>query len=262
MNGPVRVGVLGCSSIARRRTIPALLACPDTVLTAVASRDWEKAKRLGAELGVAATGYDELLDRDDVDAVYLSLPTGLHVDWGVRVLRAGKHLLVEKPAATTATEARQLVRVAAEQNLVLRENLTFLRHSQHRTVRQLLDAGRIGQLRSFSGAFCFPPPPDGDIRYVPELGGGALLDAGVYPIRAAQLLLDHELRVAGAILCFDPARGVDVAGRALLAGGCRHGRRRIRVRIQLPVLVRVGGQHRTARCRIGRSHHRPRIDRS
>ncbi|MET7424041.1 Gfo/Idh/MocA family oxidoreductase [Dactylosporangium sp. NPDC005555] len=212
----VRFGVLGCSSVARRRSIPALVSHPGATLTAVASRDPEKAKAFAAEFGCAATGYDELLARDDVDAVYVPLPTALHVPWGLKVLAAGKHLLLEKPSATSAAGTRELVRAATERDLLLRENFTFLHHPQHATVARLLAEGRLGQLRSFSGSFCFPPLPATDIRYDAALGGGSLLDAGVYPIRAAQLLLGDDLTVVGGSLRVDGRTGVDVAGHALL----------------------------------------------
>src|SRR4051794_28780891 len=115
MGAQVRFGVLGCSSVARRRTLPALAACPSTTLTAVASRDPGKAEAFAAEWGCAATGYDELLARDDVDGVSLPLPAALHVPWGLRVLAAGKHLLLEKPSATSADGTRQLIRAAVSQ---------------------------------------------------------------------------------------------------------------------------------------------------
>ncbi|MFI5908339.1 Gfo/Idh/MocA family protein [Dactylosporangium sp. NPDC051541] len=216
MDERIRFGVLGCSSVARRRTMPAIAACPQATLSAVASRDPEKAKAFAAEFGGAATGYAELLERDDVDAVYLPLPTALHGLWGARVLAAGKHLLVEKPATTDAEGTRALVRAATTADRLLRENFTFAHHPQHATVARLVADGRIGHLRTFTGEFCFPPLPDGDIRYVPRLGGGSLLDAGVYPLRAAQLLLGDDLRVVGGALRMDPRRGVDVAGQALL----------------------------------------------
>jgi dTDP-3,4-didehydro-2,6-dideoxy-alpha-D-glucose 3-reductase len=212
----VRFGVLGCSSIAWRRTVPALLSCPQTELRAVASRDPAKAQRFAAEFGCVSTTYDQLLQRDDIDAVYVPLPPSLHLQWGLDVLRAGKHLLLEKPASTTAEGARELVRAADKHGLVLRENFTFQHHSQHRAVQNLLVAGRLGTLRSLSAAFCFPPLPENDIRYVGELGGGALLDAGVYPIRIAQLLLGEDLQVLGSTLRVDPVRGVDLGGHALL----------------------------------------------
>jgi predicted dehydrogenase len=213
---PVRFGALGCSTIAWRRALPAIAATPGSVVQAVASRDPARARRFAERFDCAATTYDGLLERTDVDAVYVSLPPALHEPWGSRVLRAGRHLLVEKPAATCAADLARLVRLAEEAGLVLRENFTFLHHPQHARVRQLLAAGRLGALRSLSAAFCFPPLPDGDIRYAAALGGGALLDAGVYPIRLAQLLLGDDLRVAGATLRCDPVRAVDVAGQALL----------------------------------------------
>src|SRR5262245_17265154 len=104
MGERVRIGVIGCSSVAWRRTLPAIAAGPQTTVQAVASRDPEKAKRFATQFDCVATTYEELLERDDVDAVYLPLPTALHASWGTRVLRAGKHLLLEKPAATTAAE--------------------------------------------------------------------------------------------------------------------------------------------------------------
>jgi predicted dehydrogenase len=219
MSATVRFGVLGCSSIAWRRCLPAMLTSPAATLVAVASRDPEKAKRFAGEFDCLPTTYDELLRREDIDAVYVPLPTSLHLPWGLEVLRAGKHLLLEKPIGTTAAEAAELIREAHDRDLVLRENFTFVHHSQHRAVRDLLAAGEIGEVRSFSAAFCFPPLPDDDIRYAPELGGGALLDAGVYPIRAAQFLLGDDLRVAGSALRMHPDRGVDIAGQALLVSG-------------------------------------------
>jgi dTDP-3,4-didehydro-2,6-dideoxy-alpha-D-glucose 3-reductase len=214
--GAVRIGVLGCSAIAWRRTLPAVAAGAETVVQAVASRDPAKARRFAERFDCAPTTYDGLLRRADVDAVYLPLPPALHTQWGARVLHSGKHLLLEKPAATRADDVRALVRLAGERRLVLRENFTFLHHSQHARVREIVASGRLGTLRSLSASFCFPPLPDGDIRYVENLGGGSLLDAGVYPIRLAQLLLGDDLRVAGSTLRHDRVHGVDVAGQALL----------------------------------------------
>ncbi|HWB35002.1 MAG TPA: Gfo/Idh/MocA family oxidoreductase, partial [Rugosimonospora sp.] len=151
-------------------------------------------------------------------AVYVPLPTGLHHEWVAAALHAGKHVLAEKPLATTLVAATELVDLAAKAELVLHENFMFLHHAQHETVRRLLDDGAIGTLRSFSAAFGIPPLPDTDVRYRPELGGGALLDVGVYPLRAAQLFLDGPLTVLGASLTGD-GTGVDLAGAALLRAG-------------------------------------------
>jgi len=182
----------------------------------VASRDPDKAKRFADRFGCDPTSYDGLLKRDDVDAVYVSLPTAMHTPFGEEVLRSGKHLLLEKPVGTNAAEARRLLALAGELGLVVRENLTSVRHSQHARVRELIQAGRLGAVRSMSAAFCIPPLRAHDIRYVAALGGGALLDVGVYPIRLAQLMLGDDIRVVGSTLRLDPTLGVDLAGQALV----------------------------------------------
>ncbi|MEU0793268.1 Gfo/Idh/MocA family oxidoreductase [Amycolatopsis sp. NPDC005961] len=211
----LRLGALGCSSIAARRTLPAAAAVGELALTAVAARSPEKAAEFAGRFHTAAMTYDELLDSGDVDAVYVSLPTSLHHEWTRKALLAGKHVLCEKPLTLNLEQAVDLAELATKQNLVLRENFTFIHHPQHTRVRDLLDAGRLGELRTFTASFGIPPLPADDIRYQPSLGGGALLDVGVYPLRAALFLLGPDLRVTGATLRFDEG-GVDVAGHALL----------------------------------------------
>ncbi|KZB88346.1 Gfo/Idh/MocA family protein [Amycolatopsis regifaucium] len=218
--GPVRLGVLGASSVARRRTLPAVAAAPNVVLTAIASRDKGKAARMAGEFGcVAAADYDAVLASADVDAVYLPLPAALHHRWALAALAAGKHVLVEKPMATTAAETSELLDAAARRGLVIRQNLTYPHHRQHATVRDLVEAGRIGPLMEFHSAFCIPPLPASDIRHRAELGGGALLDVGVYPISAARFFLGDELEVAGAVLRWDAEYDVDMGGAVLLRSG-------------------------------------------
>jgi NDP-hexose-3-ketoreductase len=212
----VRIGVLGCARVARRRFLPAAAAVPELELTAVASRTPERAAEFAAVFGgEAVTGYRRLLERDDVDAVYVPLPTGLHHDWVRQALHAGKHVLAEKPLATDLAEATELVELARRTGLLLRENLMFLHHSQHAAVRELVAGGEIGDLRSIAAVFGHPALPENDVRYRAELGGGSLLDVGVYPIRLAQFFEAGPWRVAGAVLRPGP-RGVDVAGNALL----------------------------------------------
>jgi NDP-hexose-3-ketoreductase len=213
----VRMGVLGCASIALRRVIPAMKEAENVELKAVASRDPAKARDVARRFGCdVAEGYDDLLARPDIDAVYIPLPTGLHAHWASRALTAGKHVLTEKPLACDHPTALALVNQATKAGLWLMENYMFLHHSQHRKVRDLVAEGRIGELRVFTARFGIPPRDAADVRYRPELGGGALLDVGVYPIRAASYFLGTELDVIGSVLRLHPTRGVDVAGHALL----------------------------------------------
>ncbi|ASO20657.1 putative dehydrogenase [Actinoalloteichus hoggarensis] len=216
MSGRLGIGVLGCSAIAWKRTLPAFEAEPGIEIVAVASRDPAKARTFADRFDCAATDYAGLLAHPEVEAVYLPLPPSLHLSWGAEVLRSGRHLLTEKPMATTAAEARELIALGAELGLVVRENSMFVHHAQHARVREVVAEGRLGTPRSLRAAFCIPPLPSTDIRYAPDLGGGALLDTGVYPIRAAQLLLGDELTVVGAVLRCSSVTGVDIGGQALL----------------------------------------------
>jgi dTDP-3,4-didehydro-2,6-dideoxy-alpha-D-glucose 3-reductase len=210
------MGVLGCADIAIRKILPAIVGLDRAELVAVASRDRAKADRVAARFGCAGiAGYHNLLDREDIDAVYVPLPPSLHHEWVTRALRAGKHVLAEKPLTTTYQRTVELVGLASELNLVLAENYMFLYHSQHDAVRQLVDGGTIGSLRVFSSSFGIPPLNPASFRYQPGLGSGSLLDVGVYPLRVAQLYLSARLEVLGASLRMG-ATGVDVAGSALL----------------------------------------------
>ncbi|MWA03673.1 gfo/Idh/MocA family oxidoreductase [Actinomadura sp. LD22] len=211
------VGVIGCADIARRRAIPALRTDPRVRLVAVASRSEAKAREFAAEFGCAAVvGYADLLARPDIDAVYVPLPSGLHDEWAGKALRAGKHVLSEKPLTTGAAATGRLVATARDRGLALMENFMFVHHAQHRRVLGLVADGAIGEVRALHAAFTIPRRPDDDIRYQADLGGGALLDVAGYPIRAARMLLRGPLSVAGAVLRHDPELGVDLGGAALL----------------------------------------------
>jgi predicted dehydrogenase len=213
----LNVGVIGCADIAQRKTIPAILGEPAMRLVAVASRSPERAAEFASRFGCApVTGYQALLERSDLDAVYIPLPPSLHAEWIGRALAAGKHVLAEKPLATSPAEAAELVAAARAGGRLLMENFAFLHHSQQASVQRLVAMGSIGELRSLSAEFGFPPLPADNIRYQRHLGGGALLDAGVYTLRAASLFLGPRLGVAGAALRVAIGSQVDVAGAALV----------------------------------------------
>ncbi|MFD8483948.1 Gfo/Idh/MocA family protein [Kitasatospora sp. NPDC059673] len=216
MTDPLRIGVLGCAEIARRRMLPAIAARPGLRLTAIASRDPERAEPLAAQYGCRATDYRALIESPDVDAVYVPLPIALHAQWVAAALDAGKHVLAEKPltADPAATAALQLR--AEERQLVLQENVMFVHHPVHEQVRRLVADGAIGELRMFSAAFAIPALPADNIRHRPELGGGALLDVGYYPVRAALHFLGPELTVAGAALHHGAGSAVETSGAAVL----------------------------------------------
>lgn len=216
---PVRLGVLGCADVADRRVLPAVASTGCCRVVAVASRESGRAGDFAARHGAdAVTGYDALLAREDVEAVYLPLPPALHAEWIGRALLAGKHVLSEKPLTLSAADTGRAVELAAARGLVLRENFMFCHHTMHDAVRRVVGSGAVGELRSFSATFAIPHRTAHDIRYRRELGGGALNDVAGYPLRAALMFLGPDLTVRGAALRGGPGPAdVDMGGAALLS---------------------------------------------
>lgn len=211
----VRLGVLGCADIAWRRLLPAVAAAPSVTVAAVASRDPDKARRFAERFHCTpVTGYGPLLERDDLDAVYIPLPVGARRPWVEAALSRNLHVLSEKPLTTDGESAAYLVGEARRRGLTLMENFAFRHHSQHLAVARLVREGAIGAVCSLMCEFGVPERADDDIRYDPGLGGGALFDVGVYPLGIAHTMLGDDLRVAGAVLGF--GRGVDLSGGVLL----------------------------------------------
>ncbi|MET8005479.1 Gfo/Idh/MocA family protein [Nonomuraea glycinis] len=210
------MGVLGCADIAWRRTIPAM-AAGGARLVAVASRSEDKARRFAGRFACQAVrGYERLLERPDVAAVYIPLPNALHARWTEAALLAGKHVLVEKSFTADTATARRLTELAAARGLLLMENFAFLHHSQHATARRLVLEGAIGTPRQITADFAIPPGTLSALRYRAGLGGGALLENGTYTVRAARLFLGPDPVVAGGMLWRDAADGVDLGGGVLL----------------------------------------------
>jgi len=217
---PVRIGVLGIASIARRMAIPAIrFSSTRFELAGLASRDASRARDAAAEWGCPAYGsYEALLEDPSIDAVYIPLPNGLHHRYVMQALKNRKHVWVEKSLGCDHAEVKEMVRTARERDRVLLENFQFRKHSQLSSIRSLLNEGAIGELRSVRVSFGFPPFKDAhNIRYDPALKGGALLDAGTYPLKIAPYFLGEDIEVTAATLSFDPVRKVDIWGGGMLA---------------------------------------------
>lgn len=177
----------------------------------MASRDPDKAQDFAVQFGCEAVlGYENLLDRTDIDAVYMPLPTGLHDEWIPRCLDAGKHVLAEKSIANHPASAERMVARARARSLVLMEDYMFLYHRQIATVQRMLAQGEIGTLRVVRTSFGFPPLAKANFRYDEVIGGGALLDAAGYTVRSAHLFGGDDLQVKGAHLHRDPERGTSL----------------------------------------------------
>jgi predicted dehydrogenase len=207
---------MGCSSFAQRSMIPALQECADTELVCVASRMQEKACEVGAQFDCdTVAGYSALLERDDLDVIYMPLPTGLHEEWCTKVLEEGKHLLVEKSFAMDLASAERMLAVAKKNNCLIFENFQFQTHSQWAKIKEYMNSGKLGEVHLVRSTFGFPPLPKDNFRWNKELGGGALLDAGAYMCKVSQLLLGTGLEVLGASLQMDEETGVDRYGEAM-----------------------------------------------
>lgn len=213
----MKIGILGTADIAFRRFLPALQKCKELTYAGVASRTPEKAKPfVEAFGGQVYDGYDALLADDSIGAVYVPLPPALHYEWGKKVLLLGKHLLMEKPFTTSLKQAEELLCLAREKGLAVHENYMFLYHSQLEYIKTLIAAGELGDIRLYRMSFGFPKRAEGDFRYNKDLGGGALLDCGGYPVRLALELLGDTARVTQAKLIQPTEYEVDLFGNAVL----------------------------------------------
>ncbi len=216
----LNIGVMGCAAIAQRSMIPAIIQTEGWKLTAVASRIMEKARQFADQFGCQAVeGYQAMLDRTDIDAIYMPLPTGLHHEWIIKSLKAGKHVLAEKSIAASYESACAMIDLARQNKLVVMEDFMFQYHSQHQFVFDLLKKGEIGEVRVFRADFGFPPLPDGNFRYDEEVGGGALLDAAGYAVRAVQFVMGDDFEVKAANLKMDPKSGTNIYGGAFMDNG-------------------------------------------
>lgn len=178
----VNWGILGAAKFAREHMAPAIHAAAGARLAALATSDPAKAAPFQAfcpDLRVH-DGYEALLEDPDVEAVYIPLPNHLHVDWAVRALLAGKHVLVEKPVALHADEIEPLIAMRDQTGLVCAEAYMIVHHPQWQRVRTLLSEGAVGRLRRVDGAFSFDNRDMANIRNRAETGGGSLPDIGVY----------------------------------------------------------------------------------
>jgi D-xylose 1-dehydrogenase (NADP+, D-xylono-1,5-lactone-forming) len=208
----VRWGALSTARI----TVPVLAgarASDRVEFVAVASRDRERAERFARQHGIgrAYGGYATLLEDPDVDAVYISLPNALHVEWTLRALEAGKHVLCEKPMSRRAAEVEAAFDAAERAGLVLSEGFMWRHHPQTHLVERLVGAGTIGRLRTIRASFSFQLAAvhgPADTRFDPALGGGALMDVGCYCISATRLFGGEPERVHGEQVVGDT--GVDV----------------------------------------------------
>lgn len=213
----IRIGVMGCANIAQRSMIPAILSLKDNFeLIAFSSRTNEKGIEFAEKFNTnVIIGYENLLDRKDIDVIYMPLPTGLHEEWIIKALVAGKHVIAEKSFAMNYDSAQKLIDIARSKGLLLMESFMFRHHRQHQFIWQKLRNNDLGSIRLFRSQFGFPPLDANNFRYNADLGGGSLLDAAAYTVRASQWFLGNKQEVQSAALYIDKDN-VDIFGNATL----------------------------------------------
>jgi predicted dehydrogenase len=179
----LRWGLLSTARI-NRLIIPAIRSSSRSEVTTVASRTLDRARAYAAEWTIARAlgSYDALLRDPDVDVIYIALPNSLHVEWTVRSLEAGKHVLCEKPLALSVEGVDRIQAAAARASRVAAEAFMYRHHPLTHAAEALVRGGRLGAVRGFKGAFTFPLTREGDVRLDPALGGGSLWDVGCYPV--------------------------------------------------------------------------------
>jgi dTDP-3,4-didehydro-2,6-dideoxy-alpha-D-glucose 3-reductase len=211
-------GILGCANIAISSVIPAIKRASKNASITVASRDVKKAEDTAKQFRCKFTSsYDELLNIESIDAIYIPLPTGLHCEWLLKAIKKGKHILVEKSATTNYQEAHKVIELARKKNVAVVENFQFQHHSQHQFILELLKNNEIGNIRAFRSSFGFPPfAEDSNIRYNKNLGGGALLDSGAYVLKATSFIMGNGFEVKSSFLKFNKKYGIDWYGGAFL----------------------------------------------
>jgi xylose dehydrogenase (NAD/NADP) len=217
----LRWGILGPGRIAPR-LVRAVTASGRAAITAVASRDRERAAAFAARHGIprAWGSYDALLADPGVDVVYIALPNSLHAEWTIRALEAGKHVLCEKPLALSVEDVDAITAAAERAGRLAVEAFMYLHHPQTLAVVDLALSGALGPLELVNGSFSFLLTAPSDPRLEPAMGGGSLWDVGCYPVSFARRIAGDEPVVVEALARFDE-RGVDrtFAGQMLFPGG-------------------------------------------
>ncbi|HEX8996323.1 MAG TPA: Gfo/Idh/MocA family oxidoreductase [Ktedonobacterales bacterium] len=223
-----RWGVISTANIGVKAVIPAIQASRNGELVAIGSRDLARAERVALrERGVRAYGsYEALIDDEAVQAIYIPLPNAQHLEWTIRALRAGKHVLCEKPLGLTVDETRRMFDVSAESGALLMEAFMYRFHPQITWAREQVAAGRIGPVRLIRSAFVFDIRSNPDnIRLKASLGGGSLMDVGCYPLSLCRLFFGNAPVRAVALMTEPAGAEVEMGVSAALDFG--EGRRAV-----------------------------------
>lgn len=240
----IRLGVLCPANIAINRFLPALLKCRNFLFSGVGISSCLERKEFLTEYitdddlrikidvqyhkalkivnmygGRIFTSYQEMVESNQIDAVYIPLPPAMHYRWAKSCLENKKHVFLEKPFTTNLTDTEQLLKMAQNRNLSVLENYMFVFHNQVQIVKNIIETGRLGKIRYYDAKFGFPYRGKNDFRYNKVMGGGALLDCGGYLLKNASQFLGNDYDINYAFSYLDEESDVDLFGAATLLNG-------------------------------------------
>lgn len=218
MSNKTRWGILGVAAIATKKVVPGMQKSSSLEVAAIASRDIARARDAAKQAGIPKYygSYEELLADSEIDIIYNPLPNHLHVPWSMKAAEAGKHILCEKPIALSTSETQQLIQVRDRTGVKIGEAFMVRTHPQWLRARELVGSGEIGDPRLIMSAFSYFNTDPDNIRNKADIGGGAIMDIGCYPITMSRWFFNREPSHVLAVIERDPQMGTDRLSSALL----------------------------------------------
>jgi len=212
MDKTLKIGVLSTAKIARHYVIPAIRQSSRCIVEGIASRNSARAKETASEFDIPRSygSYEALLADSRIDAVYIPLPNHLHVEWAIKALEAGKHVLCEKPIGMNAGEARRL-KAASDRfpSLKVMEAFMYRHHPRWKRVAEIVQSGGLGEIRAVHCYFSYYNTDPDNYRNKSGMGGGALMDVGCYAVSVARLIFGREPEAVSGFSDIDPEFGTD-----------------------------------------------------
>jgi predicted dehydrogenase len=208
----IRFGILSTARIGRTKVIPAMQKGKYSVVTAIASRSGDAAEAVGQALDIPKryASYEALLNDPDIDAVYIPLPNHLHVDWAIRAMRAGKHVLCEKPIGLNTEDVNRLIDATSRYpDVRVMEAFMYRHHPQWQDAKRRVDSGEIGTVTAIQSFFSYFNDDPDNIRNRADIGGGGLMDIGCYCVSLARFLFGSEPGRVCGLMDLDPRFGTD-----------------------------------------------------
>lgn len=217
MSKKIKFGIIGCSNIAERSVIPAIIESKNAEVVTIGSRSIEKAKNFASKFDCTKFGtYDDVINDVEVDAVYISLPIALHQEWCKKAAIVKKHIICEKSFSDSLESTMKVLDICKANNIRIMEGFMVRFHPRTKKILEIIKEKTIGNVFSFLGNYGFPHTSFEDIRYNRNLGGGVLNETGCYPVIMCRTIFDEEPVGVFSNLYFDKKLDVDTKGAIIM----------------------------------------------